>query len=148
MTEEVKTPPTPEPPAEETIKLYDAAEGLTGRGAGIFGDKEERYDLEARQARAEGREPDYDNLPMTPGVKLVPGVTLLEQALSDPYVDRAALLESIQAGELVDPVAEIPVEKPEEEVPEEPAPAEEEVAAEEEAPAEEEPEQPSSVFSQ
>lgn len=52
------------------VPLYNANDGLTGRGGGPYLDELEAEQAEVRRAKVEGREPDLDNPPATAGIQL------------------------------------------------------------------------------
>jgi hypothetical protein len=64
----------------DTIDLYIAADGLTGRDGGPYLDQEERRIAEERRAVVEDREPDLENPPATAGTVLVTASQLLDAA--------------------------------------------------------------------
>lgn len=60
--------------------LYNANDGLTGRGGGPYLDQEEDILAEERRARIEGRKPDLKNPPASAGTVLVTAGQLLANA--------------------------------------------------------------------
>lgn len=57
--------------------LYNANDGLTGRGGGPYLDQEEQRLAEIRRAKIEGREPDFENPGASSGTVLVTADQLL-----------------------------------------------------------------------
>lgn len=55
----------------KTEDLYNANDGLFGRDGGPYLDEEQRRTQEVVNARREDREPDFDNLPLAPGINAV-----------------------------------------------------------------------------
>lgn len=55
----------------KTEDLFNANDGLFGRDGGPYLDEEQRRTQEVVNARREDREPDFDNLPLTPGINAV-----------------------------------------------------------------------------
>lgn len=58
-------------------KLYNANDGLTGRDGGPYIDQVEARHAEDQRALVEGRDPDYDTMPLGPGVVYVTAAQLL-----------------------------------------------------------------------
>lgn len=87
-----------------TQKLYNPNDSVTGRDGGPYLDEEEARGAEDRRARVEDREPDYENLPATAGVPLVPASVLVTTATVNnlPSKARATDLALSDALEKVD----------------------------------------------
>jgi hypothetical protein len=103
--------------AAEPVKLYNANDGLTGRDGGPYLDIEEARAAEKRRAFVEDREPDYDNMPLGAGVKLVNAQQLVSvegvaniPSQSDNPAATEALSAAVSTLENVQPVAEQPAE--------------------------------------
>lgn len=62
----------------KTVDLYNANDGLFGRDGGPYLDQEQRRAQEVVNAKREEREPDFDNLPLTPGIAAVRLVELVQ----------------------------------------------------------------------
>ena len=90
--------------------LYNPNDGLHGRDGGPYLDQVQREAAEKQIAFREGREPDYDNLPLTAGTPLVSGEVLLD--ISNP-LRIAGDREKTVTGITVEPVATIDDPEPE-----------------------------------
>lgn len=105
----------------ESVKLYNANDGLTGRDGGPYLDVELAKSAEIQRAQVEGREPDFDTMSLGPGTRLVTasqlvqtqGITNIPSQSDNPAADKAnaAAIDSL---ETVNAVAEIPAEAVEE----------------------------------
>lgn len=52
----------------EVVDLYNINDGLFGRDGGPYLDQEQQRAQEVVNARREGRQPEFDNLPLTSGI--------------------------------------------------------------------------------
>lgn len=97
-----------------TTELYNPNDGLHGRDGGPYLDQVQREQAEVVIARREGREPDFENLPLTPGTPLVTADYLLDISNSVRIAGDRDKSRAIT----VDPVAvvETPVEEEDEPV--------------------------------
>lgn len=96
--------------SEETAPVYNINDGLYGRDGGPYLDQELQRQQEILNARREGREPDFDNLPIPAGIVAVGAKTLVQSHVST----RLAGQENLEGTEFTAPVlAEVPVVKDE-----------------------------------
>lgn len=70
----------------QTVPLYNAAHGKTGRSGGPYLDDVERRQAEEWRAIKEDREPDYKNPPATAGTVLVTKSQLVERGTDMNHV--------------------------------------------------------------
>lgn len=108
-------------------RLYNPNDNITGRDGGPYLDIEEAKAAERRRAEVEGREPDFEDMPATAGIPLVPGPTLLATASVNNLPSQSARfglnvaesVEKVQESEDSDntlkawAVREVPVSEPE-----------------------------------
>lgn len=91
--------------ADDSVKLFNPNDGLTGRDGGPYLDQEEARIAEERRARVEGREPDYDNPGVTAGIPLTTAAQMIHNvnvsslpSKNRTWVDEAqALYDKAQA---------------------------------------------------
>jgi hypothetical protein len=92
-----------------TVKLYDANKGKTPRTGGPYLDEVQAEEAERRRAKAEGREPDLDNVPPYVGTQLVTAAQL-----TDRSTDKSHYADSLPI--VNEPVASYVAEFPKNEV--------------------------------
>lgn len=95
-------------------KLYNPHDGLGKRDGGPYLDQIELEQAEIRRAKVEGREPDFENLQGTAGVRLVTAEELVKYPKKPEnwIPDAAAMVDALADNPDVgpSPVGELPVE--------------------------------------
>lgn len=108
-------------------RLYNPNDNITGRDGGPYLDIEEAKAAERRRAEVESREPNFEEMPATAGIPLVPGPTLLAAATVNNLPSQSAnfgvnvveSVEKVKESEDSDnnlhawAVREVPVSEPE-----------------------------------
>lgn len=91
-----------------TIDLYDTNEGKVPRTGGPYLDKLQREEAEKWRAKAEDREPDYDNPPATAATQLVTKDALRENDTDKSHFsDKVEVtVEPVDSYEYTEPVTE------------------------------------------
>jgi hypothetical protein len=105
--EPVENTPTPEPLAHYDQPLYNPNDGLHGRTGGPYLDQLELIETEKKRAAVEGREPDFNNLQGSAGVRLVTAQELASMNVTTTVsVSSASNVEA--AAEMIEHLAHNP----------------------------------------